>query len=573
MAKKIQQFEFNTPLALGGIAAGHIMLTPDGCILGKADAFFVIKAERDGELVDIRLLQSKKSENIPLSCFEKASAYCHFPFVDIVFSDSTFPAEVKMHTFSPFIPHNDTDSGIPAVYFEFEITCKDSERVDFSVCAVTSNLSENAHNRMGCTDSGEAYIFLSSFHTHTNSCIATNGKNVSFCEYVKSNEGLVKNLTQNQTLYNKTKTECPTAFAKGALCTHFGLCDGETQFVSFCLSWYSQESDFSRNYYSQYFESSLECASYFFRQYERLNLYTEEFSDCVFSSTLKESLLYDVNSELFSLFENDYTRLDDGTLIAKEEPHFSDIYSFVMRQSALPSLFPKLDNTGTVRLFESEAYERASQTELAFAILKSHRKYALCANTDELIEEWYCIVKCARELFGENFENKPNLSDNVIFGIVNALADMASAVKDKKRYDFYCAKIKENEKKIDSSKQFFGFSAVSEICAFDYDAVQKHISFCPDSHDCPLDFGETFRCFFCTPTCYGYVEEGIDYIEINLVRGELTLRSFGAPRMPRIVQYGGRNWKFECKDKTAFLDSDIVVTPDKKITILIDIKQ
>ncbi len=573
MAKNLYKAKFEDNLPLGGIATGHITLGCDGSITAQAPTFFAIKAEKGGELLDARILQSSQSEAVILPCFENASAASFFPFTEICFSGSSFPFDVKMTAFSPFIPLSDTDSGIPAVLFELEVTNKEDSRVDCSVCLVSANVNRDGINRMGCTDTGEAYIHLSGNGKDApNTCIATGGKNVSFCEYTCA-DAFIKNFTENETLYNTTKSEYSFPFASGALCTHFSLGKGEVKKVSFCLSWYSPENEFSRNYYAQYFESGLECASYVFRQKERLHGASTEFCQNILGATLPESVLEEVNKDLFLFTGKGYIRLDDGCLMSGERIRFSDTDSFICRSDILASMFPDLSYSETESFYKSGMFDSASDEDMLTHILASYRKYILCGDNDSLIEDWYYISKCMEKVFGEDGNIKSKADRKLMTSAIGAAVEMADAVKDKKRHELYSSML-DNMPPCQTSMDIAeGYAKINEISRFEYNAVSKHIGFSPDSDACPLDFGNTFRCFFCTPTCYGYVEEGIDYIEINLLHGVLTVRSFGVPRTPRLVQYGGRNWKFTNENLVAVLDSDLEITPQKKLTIFIDIKQ
>lgn len=572
MAKTLYKAKFENKLPLGGIATGHITLGCDGSIFCHAKTFFVIKAEKDGKLFDARVLQSTENQDVILPFFEKAEAVSFFPFAEICFSDSSFPADVRMTAYSPFIPLNDTDSGIPAVSFEFEIKNKSYERIDYSLCLVSSNFNKDSYNRMGCTDTGEAYIHLyGEGEDDFNTCISTSGKNVSFCEYTSIFD-FTKNFIFNSTLCNMTKSECSDSFLSGALCTHFSLGNSESTKVNFCLSWYYPENEFSRNYYAQYFESSLECASYLFRQYNRLYSASMEFCENVLGATIQKNILEQVNKDLFGLLSKPISRLDDGTLVTDSKPSFSDTDSFLWRSDVLTSLFPHLEYSEVEHFYKSGFYEKASDKEKLLAILRSYRKYILSGDTDSLIEDWYYIVKCMETLFGEDGSAKCKSDTELQSAVVEAATVLAEAVGDKKRHELYSSMLKEKPLCQVSMCIAEGYAAINEISVFEYNAVKKHIGFSPKSDSCPLDVGDTFRSFFCTPTCYGYVEEGIDYIEINLLHGSLTIRSFGVPRLPRLVQYGGRNWRFRNENLVAVLDSDLEVTPSKKLTILIDIK-
>ena len=196
MAKTLYKAEFKDKLPLGGIATGHIYLGHDGSVSGDFSPFFAIKAEKEGVLSDARILQSTANENVGLACFEESSALSFFPFAECNLCDSSFPASVKMTAFSPFIPLNDTDSGIPGVLFSFEVTNTSGEKIEYSICAMAKNTSVSPVNRMGCTDTGEAYIHLSGAEENPNNvCIATNSKNIYFCEYVSDEKDFINKPT------------------------------------------------------------------------------------------------------------------------------------------------------------------------------------------------------------------------------------------------------------------------------------------------------------------------------------------------------------------------------------------
>ncbi len=611
MTKEFKSAVFEKNIPLGGIAAENIYLGGDGA-LSKSREFcdgsilFCTKAEKGGRVIESRVLQTSEAKDISLAVFEKAESSFRFPFAKIRFSDSSFPGDIRLVCFSPFIPLGDTDSGIPAVMFEFEVTNKSSETLDFSFCALTSNF-DGGRSRMGCTDTGEAYIFMTGGNINSqNTCISTDGKNVSFCEYMKRDDFSMQ-FTSSQTLENNP---IPYEDGKscGALCTHFALSCGETKKVRFCVSIYNPYGKYTRNYYAQYFESSMECASYFFRHYDRLHADSALFSDTLFSSTIPEDMKESINAGLINLCKNGFSRLSGGALYCESDKFpkkLSETY-------ALSYLFPAVEYSQVSYLIKNfsdcfggidfsarpESTNDASNTiydcqKQLLCILRCARFFDSSSDSDLLIEDWYYISRCID--FFTDQENPYRFDKNrdgilcypehqaLYASALKAGANLAYKAGDKKRFEVYSS-LYEKAKNISGEEtppviSFDSYptsdeslAVLSYVSGFEYDSFKKHIGFSPLSDKCPLDIGDTFRCFFCTPDAYGYVEEGIDYIEINLLYGRLTLRSFGVPRKPRLVQYGGRNWRFTDKGLCAYLDSDLEITPRKKLTILIDIK-
>lgn len=110
---------------------------------------------------------------------------------------------------------------------------------------------------------------------------------------------------------------------------------------------------------------------------------------------------------------------------------------------------------------------------------------------------------------------------------------------------------------------------IPAFSGFDYDKNSMTISFRPDDDLCDED--KTFRGFISFDGAYGYVEQGIDYIEIILLSGEIKVKRFICSHKPYKVMYGGRLWSCDIDGNTVTLDSNLAVSREKKLTLLIDI--
>ena len=668
---------------LGGIGTGFFTLLGNGALgnfeiknrLDKNSAsksFFAIKAEKDGVLTDARILwyddefsgMDNEAGTDDFPRFTKCDFTSYFPFAELNFSCEKFPAGIKMTAFNPFIPLNDTDSGIPAGFFEFEVTNDSSETFDYTICGVLENLLPSCHNKAGCTDSGEAYICMDSEKSlskskYGNMCLSTDAKNISFKEHLFgtswSDTGRMfwNDFTLYHTFTDRPDTSIGDEEGCGVLAGHFTLKSGESKIIRFLISWYfpyyencnfalskdegesNEEYDITnshRNYYAQYFESSLECASYCYRHWDRLKNESLRFSELLLGSTLPEEILEAISTNLCVIKSSIHTRTEDGSL-----------KDLTLGNYALPFLFPHLERSTTSKrlkkLFEEEVNGNESgvlsDSTLQLLIISSYRSFLLNGDEDELIENWYYISKALDFCI----ENGNSSGYEYLFAVaLKSGYEMAMVVKDKKRAEVYLKLLNciintpsaSNENQIsaqfhaellgfgeffkgtdfnstetcdwdnsqaatlmlmhgnvkealeviksanshkDNEAALSSYGLLNAMCGFEYDALGKHIGFRPLSDYCPLEWGGTFKCFFCVEQGYGFVEEGIDYIEINMVYGKLDIRSFAVPRIPRLVQYGGRNWKFTDTGLCATLDTNLEVYPGKKLTILIDIKQ
>lgn len=597
-------------IPLGGIGTGFLSLSENGavqklCLDEKGNdtflnnAFFVLKAKGAGKEYSV-LLQGCENSSVNIPYVENINISNAFPFTKISYLFKNFPSDISCSAYSPFMPINSVDSGIPCAVFDFSVKNTSDCDLEYSFYFAVSHNFEMHECSAGCSESGEAHILMSDTYNN-NLCIATNEKFVSFATGLKSFHDF-----KSESLESASKNHIDSG-KMNIICASFKLGAGKEKNLSFFFGWYFPECCANgirfKNYYTKYFESSSECAEYYFTHKERLFTQSSVFCQNILSSGVLPDALIDINESLFDLRKCHYKRTQNGELICLKSgvEKFTDIDSFLNRPSALYTLFASLDYSFTNFLYKTASDEYGKidfslvcpikNTDFSdddciylmlLCILKSYRYYLHTADLTEIIENWYCISRCMDYFFCEEIENPP---DKNACGIIEqsdfqhlysaalfCAGKLAKAVNDKKRVEVY-EKLFENSRLYQDRLDFTaGFALLNDASGFSYDAVSKHISFCPKSENYNFNLGEYFRCFFCTPSCYGYVEEGVDYLEINILYGKLNLRSVKVPRTPRLVQYGGRNWNFKGDNCTVVLDSELEISTSKKLTILMDIK-
>jgi len=131
---------------LGGVAAGTISLggrgqLQDWEIFNRPDkgnvpeyAFASLWVQRAGRAPVSRVLESRLqppydgssglgSGNVPgLARFESAEFTGEYPFARIAFKDRRVPVRASLEAFSPFIPHEPDDSGLPIAVLRYTLT-------------------------------------------------------------------------------------------------------------------------------------------------------------------------------------------------------------------------------------------------------------------------------------------------------------------------------------------------------------------------------------------------------------------------------------------------------------------
>ena len=278
---------------LGGIGAGCIGLAGNGRLVdweirnrpnkGSFNGYshFAVKVEKDGRVIDARVLNSDlhppytgsfKEQNFRGFGFGPPRAYLsgvphfrdaefrgEFPFASIAFVDDTFPGKVTMTAFNPFIPLNDKDSSLPAAFFEIQVKNTTDEPLDYAVVSCVGNMNGRSMGynrftqrkgvkgiRMGCRG-----VELDDVR-YGELTIATDEEDISYREYwyrgswFDDLEMYWSDLTAPGKFKNRTykSEEGSYAIASGnevdmcTLAVHFSLKPGESKKVRFVLTWY-----------------------------------------------------------------------------------------------------------------------------------------------------------------------------------------------------------------------------------------------------------------------------------------------------------------------------------------------
>jgi non-lysosomal glucosylceramidase len=159
---------------LGGVAAGSLGLGGRGQlynweIFNRSNigfrppyAFASIWAQTGNQKPIARVLESRLlppfegqdglgSENAPgLSRLEAATFTGQYPLAHIDFQDRSLPVKVELDAFSPFIPHDPDDSGLPAAILHYRVTNPGSMPAKVSIAYSLDNpvkTSDQGHDK------------------------------------------------------------------------------------------------------------------------------------------------------------------------------------------------------------------------------------------------------------------------------------------------------------------------------------------------------------------------------------------------------------------------------------------
>ncbi|TRO54771.1 hypothetical protein E2P71_03700, partial [Candidatus Bathyarchaeota archaeon] len=374
---------------LGGIGTGNISVGSQGDlrdweIWNKSAkgqklpySFFAI-AIKDEDKVTAKILES---EIVPpyadshgfhpgsvsgLPKFKDSELYSEYPFVYVDFKDDRLPVNVSLEAYTPFIPHEPDDSGLPIAVFKYSV--ENTGKKDLTVTIAGSML--NAVGFTGIADFGwvkpEQYgrnentirkgngvkgihytsnkIYNNSLHygSHT---LATLDPDATFKPYWYrsgwwdnlrefwddlSTDGLLKDHG-----YSEPSQEGKTD--AGSLAVTKTIKPGETQTYTFLISWYfpnrlhnwnqrlscdckgcDYQQDIVQNRYALRFDDSWEVCQYYAETRDHLEGYSRKFRDALYNSNLPSYIIDAAATNITALRSNTCFWLKDGNFFGYE---------------------------------------------------------------------------------------------------------------------------------------------------------------------------------------------------------------------------------------------------------------
>lgn len=180
---------------LGGIGAGGFSISGSGRLVDwsirnrpnlqsfNGYSHFAVKAERAGRLLDARVLNgpydldptgapgaralfdgyghgANRATLVGLPHFREVEAVRRFPFCDWLFTDARFPGAVRLSAWSPFIPHDADDSGMPVGILDWEVVNDGGEAADYVLAGTLGNHGTNSGDHRFASGGGLSLVRL-----------------------------------------------------------------------------------------------------------------------------------------------------------------------------------------------------------------------------------------------------------------------------------------------------------------------------------------------------------------------------------------------------------------------------
>ncbi|TVY07376.1 GH116 family glycosyl-hydrolase [Paenibacillus cremeus] len=371
---------------LGGIGTGNVSLGSRGEFrdwelfnhpdkgMQYPNSYFAIWAKKEGEPPMAKVLQSQfkpphsRSQGYSpyagggLPRMEASRMTGEYPICRIAFEDDHLPVQVELEAYTPFIPLNADDSGIPGAILTYRVQNVSDRSVDVTVAGSLINpvggIGFNAFGGMELPNAGRNVNDLvqgdgfSGLYLHSlkhevssllygNLSLVTTNPNVTYkrvwlrgahFDYLQEFwDDFAEDGRLNDLGYDSPSDEHKTD--TGTLGVYETLAPGETKPFQFILSWYfpnringwgeqfrvrAEGRETTQNYYANRFDSSWSAAAFIARNLERLERETYLFRDALFSSTLPEEVLDAISANITVLRSPTCFRLQDGKFFGFE---------------------------------------------------------------------------------------------------------------------------------------------------------------------------------------------------------------------------------------------------------------
>ena len=370
---------------LGGIGTGNVSLGSRGDLRdweifnrpAKGQrlpySFFSIAVTKGDGKPDARVLEGRlvppfaeshgfhPSTAAGLPHIEDSRLMGEYPFAHVVFEDGTLPVEVGLEAYTPFIPHEPDDSGLPAAVLRYTVKNTGGEPVDVTVVGSLMNavgftgLDEFGRVRgEGLGGNVNEYRdeellrglnFRSSKHRegslmHGSMALATTNRRVTYKRHWLragwwdnlrefwddlSDDGLLTDLG-----YSDPSADGGTDV--GSIGAVESIEPGGSEEFMFILSWFfpnrvrnwNQRPPSGcgcgtvRNRYAARFSDAWGVAAYLVSNFERLDSMSRSFRGALFGSTLPAYVLDAVSTNITVIRSSTCFWLEDGSFFAYE---------------------------------------------------------------------------------------------------------------------------------------------------------------------------------------------------------------------------------------------------------------
>ncbi|GAB3652496.1 non-lysosomal glucosylceramidase [Echinicola sediminis] len=473
-----------TGMPVGGLAAGQVYLGEDGQLWywdifnvarihpgGPGDRYFLNPLKPDqffdnGFGIKIKSMGREYVRNINATGFNEIEFTGEYPVGKVSYKDEILPVDIALTSYSPFIPTNFDDSGLPLIVMEYEVKNTSDHEVEIGMYGWLENM-------VGKVNTGDSKGELVNYSRKNESLVSVflsgdygedlpDGGNMNLA--VLGDGVAIPNakMIKGFPVYSEGKAEesaqvSNTEKLVGAVKQEFTLQAQESRKVKFLLSWYFpnvhlwdwrhhwMDIENLRHYYSKQFDDAHEVAQYLVEN-PRLEDQTRQWNETWYDASLPKWFLDRTFANVSTLATTATVRftdlsdskLQDGRLYTYEGVYLGEgtcTHVFHYEQ-ALGRVFPNMarqlreqtdlgisfnEKDGVIG-YRGEFSKSGHHEGRGFAvdgqagtILRMYREHLSHNSTDFVTHNWTKIKKSIEALMEKDMDSKGRF-DGVLEG-------------------------------------------------------------------------------------------------------------------------------------------------------------
>ncbi len=368
---------------LGGIGTGNVSLGARGELRdweifnhpGKGVSlpysFFAIRTKQEGTEPVVKVLESKlKPPHIQpcgysgfelggLPRLDSSVMTGEYPFVSVDFKDKDLQVDVGLEAFTPFIPLNTDDSGIPGAVLRYKVRNPSDRSVRVAIAGSLSNAMgfdpKNPYDNSKTIDGVKnEYIDDGPLKGifYTSPSLPSIDMRFGSLALMTSNPDITSKANwmdggwtdgiqdfwddfcddgklENKSLYEAEGNKLVNLKVKvGSLSINSTIEPGEEQIFEFILTWHfpnrlkgwykAEDNKTIKNYYSILFKDAWQAGKYLINNMARLEKYSRDFKQAFYGSTLPDYVLEAAANNITVLRSTTCFRIEDGTFLGWE---------------------------------------------------------------------------------------------------------------------------------------------------------------------------------------------------------------------------------------------------------------
>lgn len=365
-----------------------------------------------------------------------------YPFVWIDFKDRKLPVKVSLEAFTPFIPLNAVDSGIPAAVIRYKITNNTNSLVMVSIAGSLSNplgfYSDDEENDYREEDEIKGLYYHSpkidpSHLNYGNMALMTTAEKVTFKNWIEgmfadrvqdfwddfSSDGIFEKKSpaiQSESIPLRKRTKLNPKVS--SLAIYNNLHPGETKQFEFFLTWYFpnrvrswDEDSYSdqdnppivKNYYSKIFPDAWGVGKHLINNIKRLEESSRDFHHALYKSTLPNFVIDAVASNITVIRSPTCFRLEDGTFLGYEgcddtkgscPGNCTHVWNYAQ---SLAFLFPELEQSMRITDFDLETNTQGEMAFRSFSVFAGNNQPARFESPPAADGQLGSIIRLYRE--------------------------------------------------------------------------------------------------------------------------------------------------------------------------------